>query len=150
MIFAATSVRKQLLSSAASACVSGGTRRVLTVPATDAFAMIANAQRNVAPLDWRACTEPLNQLYWQIFDPGGAAQHLTVVTDLHEAACGDRRPVQSERDLEVAIVSAGCGKREMIENALAETLNVGELTGGGQIDARPPNGGIGVGILPLS
>jgi len=84
--------------------------------------MIANAQRNVAPLDWRACTEPLNQLYWQIFDPGGAAQHLTVVTDLHEAACGDRRPVQSKRDLEVAIVSAGCA----------------------------PNGGIGGGIFPPS
>src|SRR5260370_9502486 len=43
-MFAATSARQQVLSSAASSQVSGGTRRVLTVPATDAFAMIATAQ----------------------------------------------------------------------------------------------------------
>jgi hypothetical protein len=50
-------------------------------------------------------------------------------------------PTQSKRDLEVAVVSAAYGKREMIENALAKTLNFGEPMGGG---------GIGGGIFPLS
>src|SRR5947209_4835651 len=45
MTFAATSARQQVLSSAASSWVSGGTRRVLTVPATEALAMIATAHR---------------------------------------------------------------------------------------------------------
>src|SRR5580704_6938609 len=44
-MFAATSLRQQVLSSAASSWVKGGTRRVLTVPAIDALAMIATAQR---------------------------------------------------------------------------------------------------------
>src|SRR6516225_6267442 len=39
------SVRQQVFSSAASAWVSGGTSRVLTVPATDALAIIAIAQK---------------------------------------------------------------------------------------------------------
>src|SRR5260370_27720838 len=64
---AATSARQQVLSSAASSQVSGGTRRVLTVPATDAFAMIATAQ---IPSDMlapprsgvRVPQEPLDQL----------------------------------------------------------------------------------------
>jgi hypothetical protein len=42
-------------------------------------------------------------------------------------------PTQSKRDLEVAVVSAAYGKREMIENALAKTLNFGEPMGGGGI-----------------
>src|ERR1700731_4995902 len=45
-MFAATSLRQQVLSSAASSWVKGGTRRVLTVPETEALAMIATAQRS--------------------------------------------------------------------------------------------------------
>src|SRR5580693_6771519 len=44
-MFAATSLRQQVLSSAAS-WVKGGTRRVWTVPETEALAMIATAQRS--------------------------------------------------------------------------------------------------------
>jgi hypothetical protein len=66
-MFAATSLRQQVLSSAASSRVKGGTRRVLTVPATDALAIIATAQRSsgkAAPLSRRrALRELLNQLY---------------------------------------------------------------------------------------
>src|SRR5689334_6125597 len=40
------SARQQVLSSAASSWVRGGTRRVFTVPATEALAMIATAHRS--------------------------------------------------------------------------------------------------------
>jgi hypothetical protein len=43
----AMSRKKQILSAAASSCVSGGDRRVLTWPARGAFVMIASAQASV-------------------------------------------------------------------------------------------------------
>src|SRR5205807_124343 len=46
VMFAATSARQHVLSSAASSWVKGGTRRVLTVPAIDALAMIATAHNS--------------------------------------------------------------------------------------------------------
>src|SRR5260370_22121025 len=74
-MFAATSARQQVLSSAASSQVSGGTRRVLTVPATDAFAMIATAQ---TPSDMLA--PPPGRT-----GPSGAAEPIVAVI-LPEAA----------------------------------------------------------------
>jgi hypothetical protein len=54
--------------------------------------------------------------------------------------------VQPERDLQITVAGLGYGQGEMIENALAEALPIGEPVGCSQIDAGLPRcaGGCGV------
>ena len=50
----------------------------------------------------------------------------------------DLGPVHAEGDLVVAVGAAGHVQRQMIEDALAEAVHVGEAMGGGEIDAGLP------------
>jgi hypothetical protein len=72
----------------------------------------------------------------RLLDLALARQQAAVVADLHEAACGDFRPMQTERDLVIAIVAAGHRQRQMIEDALMETVLDREPVRRCEVDAR--------------
>jgi hypothetical protein len=73
------------------------------------------------------------------FDVAGAAQHSLVIADLQKTAGRDLGSVQRERDRQITVAGLGYGQGEMIENALAEALPIGQPVGRSQIDAGLPH-----------
>ena len=70
-----------------------------------------------------------------------------VEADLHERGCGHLRPVQPERDLQVAILLARNGEGQVIEDSLLKSVHHGKPVGRGEIDAGLP---FGLGVSRLS
>src|SRR6201999_1848123 len=72
-------------------------------------------------------------------DIAGAALHQAVVdADFHERRRRHLRPVHAERDLVIAVGTAGHDEGEVIEDALGEAVHMGEPMGCGEIDPRLP------------
>ena len=71
-----------------------------------------------------------------------------VEADLHERGRGHLRPVQAERDLEVAVPLARHGEGEVVEDPLLEPVHDRDPVGRGEVDAGLPLG-LGVRGLPL-
>ena len=70
-------------------------------------------------------------------DFAGAALDLAVFeADLHERGRLDLGPMHAERDLVIAVAAARHDERQVVENALAETVPVGDPVRGRKIDAR--------------
>ena len=70
-----------------------------------------------------------------------------VEPDLHERGSGHLRPVQAERDLEVAVLLARHGEGEVVEDPLLEAVHHGEPVGRGEVDAGLP---LGLGVPGLA
>src|SRR4029077_4155766 len=69
--------------------------------------------------------------------------------DLHQDTRRHLRPVQTERDLVIAIVLIWHGQGKMVEDALAEAVADGEAMRRCEIDPRLPLRGIGGAALAL-
>jgi hypothetical protein len=74
----------------------------------------------------------------ETLDLAGAAHQAAVIAHFDQTARGDLGPVQSKRDLQIAIVGAGHREGEVVEDPLAETLSIGKPMRCGEVDARLP------------
>src|SRR5258706_9819340 len=70
-------------------------------------------------------------------------QDLAGVADLEKATRGNFRPVQAERDLQVAIAPARDRARQVIENSFGESVVVRDAMRGGEIHTHAPFGAVG-------
>src|SRR5579862_2931341 len=77
------------------------------------------------------------------------AQDRAVIADLHQNTRRHLRPMETERDLVIAVVPARHGQGKMVEDALAEAVADGEAVRRREVDPRLPFRGIGGAALAL-
>jgi len=74
-------------------------------------------------------------------DFAASAQETAVVTNLHQTAGGDLRPMHAKRELQIPVALPWDSECQVIENAFAETLPIREAVRCGKIHPCLPHRG---------